>query len=383
MNPIITSSRPLTILVADDDELNQLILNGLLKEAGHRVITVHNGAEAVQYCKENKPDLIIMDVMMPVMDGYEATQQIKELFSDTFIPIIFLTAISEEAALSKCINIGGDDFLTKPFTVTILMAKIKAMMRLTGLYTTIRRHQLYLVKEQEAAKRVFTKMFPLDSLKREGIRYKLSSMSLFNGDVLMAGDHPDGSLTLMLADATGHGLPAALGTMPMIDMFYSECQQGTDPVQILKSLNNTLKERLPVEYMMCVGMVHLCADRSRADIWNAGLPEIAIYSDIEQRLVGKVVATSLPLGIRESEMIDWKATSFNLQVGDRIFIHSDGISEATNLNGDRFGKSRVDAQFQFGPLGETIFDHLLEALSEFTAGVEQSDDLTIIEYTIS
>ncbi|MEW8431811.1 MAG: response regulator, partial [Candidatus Thiodiazotropha sp.] len=103
-------------LIVEDEVTNRMILKALLKKRGYNVIEAENGVEAIQQFREHAPDLIFMDVMMPVMDGYEAAGEIKQLAGDQFVPIIFLTAMSDEEALARCVEVGGDDFLSKPYS---------------------------------------------------------------------------------------------------------------------------------------------------------------------------------------------------------------------------------------------------------------------------
>jgi len=105
-----------------------------------------------------------MDVMMPVMDGYDATRRIKTLAGSHFVPVIFLTALTDEAALARCIEAGGDDFLTKPYNRVILQSKISALLRLRELYWVrekqrdeIQLHHQRLQQEQTLAERIFSK----------------------------------------------------------------------------------------------------------------------------------------------------------------------------------------------------------------------------------
>lgn len=217
---------PLKILVTDDDQVNRMILNGMLTPAGHEIIEASNGNEAVALFEKEQPDLVLMDVIMPEMDGYEAVRQIKQSSSDKFVPVIFLTAISDEKGLSKCVDVGGDDFLTKPFNHVILMSKIRVMMRLIVQYRTIQEHHRETQKEQQAAARVFERMIDSGSLDDPCIQQLHSAMSLFNGDILLAHEQPDGALNILLGDAMGHGLPAALGAYPVVDVFYQMAKRG-------------------------------------------------------------------------------------------------------------------------------------------------------------
>jgi len=105
------------ILVVDDQETNRAILVWLLEDDGHEVIEAKDGLVAVNLFQESSIDIVLMDVMMPVMDGLEAAKKIKELCGDSrHVPIIFLTALEDDKALSECLDSGGDDFLSNRTT---------------------------------------------------------------------------------------------------------------------------------------------------------------------------------------------------------------------------------------------------------------------------
>ena len=129
----IESDGPIKVLLVDDDRINRVLLNAILKREGYTVLEANDGQEAVDIFDNEKPDLVLMDVMMPVMDGYEATKLIKSRGVDRFVPVIFLTAVTDEKALAKCVECGGDDFLVKPYNRVILKAKIDAMLRIRSV----------------------------------------------------------------------------------------------------------------------------------------------------------------------------------------------------------------------------------------------------------
>ncbi|WP_233519398.1 response regulator [endosymbiont of Ridgeia piscesae] len=97
-----------TALVADDELSNRVILNALLKKLGYQVIQAVDGADAVEKFRQHSIDIVLMDVMMPVMDGYAATEIIKSETADKFIPVLFLTAMTDDKALARCIEVGVD-----------------------------------------------------------------------------------------------------------------------------------------------------------------------------------------------------------------------------------------------------------------------------------
>ncbi|MDH4133410.1 MAG: response regulator, partial [Gammaproteobacteria bacterium] len=129
---------PQRALVVDDDPTNRIFLRALLEKEGYQVIVAEHGAQAIECFRTEVPEIIFMDVMMPVMNGYEATRRIKALAGDYFIPVIFLTALTDDEALARCIEAGGDDFLTKPYKQATLQSKIAAMRRIAVLQRSLR-----------------------------------------------------------------------------------------------------------------------------------------------------------------------------------------------------------------------------------------------------
>ena len=117
------------VLIVDDDAVNRLVISGMLKDAGFRLLEAKSGHEACEICLQVQPDLVLLDVMMPDMNGMEAAARIKRHYHDSFVPIVFVTAIADEKQLLKCIECGGDDFLVKPVSRALLHAKIGANLR--------------------------------------------------------------------------------------------------------------------------------------------------------------------------------------------------------------------------------------------------------------
>lgn len=106
------TEKQLTVLVVDDGEMNRRMLARFFQNIGHTCVTAGNGVEAVAYCESHIPDVILMDVMMPIMDGYEATIAIRKLLGETWVPIIFLSGLDEHDSLIKGLEVGG--MITSP-----------------------------------------------------------------------------------------------------------------------------------------------------------------------------------------------------------------------------------------------------------------------------
>lgn len=110
----------LRILIADDNDSDRLILQTIVRKEGHRVYTARDGQEAIDIFKEESPDLVLLDALMPNVDGFEAARTIKELSGDNLVPIIFLTSLRDATSLADCLAAGGLDFLSKPYNRIIL-----------------------------------------------------------------------------------------------------------------------------------------------------------------------------------------------------------------------------------------------------------------------
>ncbi|MEW8046827.1 MAG: response regulator, partial [Candidatus Thiodiazotropha sp.] len=231
-------------LIVEDEVTNRMILKALLKKHGYNVIEAENGVEAIQHFKKQSPDIIFMDVMMPVMDGYEAASEIKRQAGDEFVPIIFLTAMSDEKALARCVEVGGDDFLSKPYSFTVLSAKVKAMERIRTLHQDTRMLYSRMQRDEEIAEQVFSSAVIAGNVALEHIRSLLKPASVFSGDLMLTAFAPSHDLHVLLGDFTGHGLAAALGALPTSEAFRSMTAKGFAPQQILFAINNKLHDLL-------------------------------------------------------------------------------------------------------------------------------------------
>ena len=126
MNALMSKMK---VLAVDDNRTNLHILQVFLKKLGHEVILAENGEEAVRKFETESPDLVLLDIMMPVMDGFEAARRIKGMTCDRWTPVIFLSALNRDENLVEGLDAGADDYLTKPINFVVLEAKLRSMQR--------------------------------------------------------------------------------------------------------------------------------------------------------------------------------------------------------------------------------------------------------------
>jgi CheY-like chemotaxis protein/anti-sigma regulatory factor (Ser/Thr protein kinase) len=378
------------VLVVDDDRTNRLVLRALLGKEGYTVVEAEDGQQAIDQYRAELPDLVLMDVMMPVMDGYESAREIKQLQGDHFTPVIFLTALNDEASLAKCVASGGDDFLTKPYSRVILRSKIDALERVRQLYETVRvqrdeltLHQRRMLREQEVAERVFARIVHPGCLDLPFIHHHISPMSVFNGDILLAARSPSGSVNVVVGDFTGHGLPAAVGAMPVAEAFYSMSEKGYLLADIVGELNRKLMQALPTDIFFAAAILGFDFDRGTLSFWNGGLPE-GYLLDESGNIRWRLPSTHPPLGVLSAARLERRLDIIEVAAGERVVFFSDGVIEAHSPAGELFGEQRLEALFAESVDGEanagvSIVNRVLGELETFRGGLPQRDDTTMIE----
>lgn len=378
--------RRLSILIAEDGAADRMLLAAIVGRQGHRVTTAANGAEAVRLFESVRPQLVLMDALMPVMDGFEAARQIKQLAGNELVPIIFLTSLTEHEALVRCLEAGGDDFLAKPYNPVILEAKIQAMHRLRRLQATVleqrdliaRRNQ-QLLDEQRAAKAIFDKVAHAGCLNAPNIRYRQSPRALFNGDLLLAAHAPAGRMFVLLGDFTGHGLPAAVGAMPLAETFYGMTAKGYSSQEILCELNAKLKLILPVEMFCCAALLDINFKQGTLRVWNGGLPDGYLLRAAKgERL--PLRSRHLPLGVLEASRFDSSFETLPLEIGDRLLLLSDGVLESANVDDQLFGEQRLLAVMDANTEPTALLDEIQAALHDFHGQI--LDDLSLVEVSV-
>ena len=102
------------VLIVDDQALNRILLSKMLEQEGYKISVAYNGLDALNVLKREPIDVVLLDVLMPVMDGFEAAEKIKQQYSEVYLPIIFITSLEDQASFEHCLEVGGDDFIHKP-----------------------------------------------------------------------------------------------------------------------------------------------------------------------------------------------------------------------------------------------------------------------------
>lgn len=379
------AAEPVRILVADDNQVDRMVLSTIVRREGYVVEEAEDGPDTLRRYQSFRPQMVLLDALMPGLDGFEVARQIKALAGEDFVPIIFLTSLTEADALARALEAGGDDFLSKPYNQIVLKAKLNALQRMRAMHVTLQhqrdeigRHHAHLLREQEAAKAVFDKVAHTGDLEESFIRYLISPLAIFNGDVLLAARNPSGNLYVLLGDFTGHGLTAAIGAMPLADTFYGMTEKGFVPAEILREANRKLLRILPKGYFCCATLVALNFQKGTMEFWNGGLPPGCLLRAGSGALV-HLESTHLPLGIRDDARFDATTRVIPMAPGDKLVMCTDGIVEARNEQGEAFGFERFDDIVREADPGAGAFEGLKRAVYRHIGGTGRDDDITLVE----
>jgi len=382
MDASAAESGPLNILIADDNDSDRLILKTLLKRLGHDVLDAANGEEAVALFRSEGADIVLLDALMPGMDGMEAACRIKELAGERLVPLIFITSLTEVEALAKCLEAGGDGFLSKPYNRVMIKAKINSFNRMRLMHQALsdQRDLMHarnrqLLEEQHVARRVFDNVAHTGCLSAANIRYHASPLSVFSGDVLFASPRPAGGMLVFAGDFTGHGLPAAIGAMPIAETFYGMASKGFDGSDILREINQKLVRILPKDMFCCAVMVEADFGLNQLNVWNGGLPDTWLIRSSSERFI--LPSLHLPLGILSAEQFSAEMETVRSMPGDRLLLMTDGVLECANGEGQLFGEQGVRRAVESAGFEGHPFDALMAGIQRFTGRQKFGDDLTL------
>lgn len=373
------------ILVVDDHDYNRDLLAFILEDEGHLCLPASNGEEAIKICREQEDiDLILMDVMMPGMDGIEATKAIKKEHTDRLITIIFVSVLDDAEVLARCLDAGGDDFIPKPVNESILHARINAHKRTRDLYENLRDanrklqyHKQIMEGEQLIVEKIFARGTERIKTQCVNVKKYSSPASMLNGDVVLESPSPSGGLYLLVGDFTGHGLAASIGTLPVSEIFYRLAETQASIRQIAREINRSLAELLPDTMFFCAALSFLDASGRSVSFWLGGINDIIVLDN--NNSIRRLVSQHMPLGVLSEEEFDETLTLAELSEGERVFIYTDGVNEVTNSEDEQFGLIGVEQAIMANV--EDRFQHLIDSVRDFRGDNLQNDDISLVEIT--
>ncbi len=367
-----------TVLIVDDMPENLDILKAALKR-DYRVLIANSGALALQIASHDPPpDLILLDIMMPEMDGYAVMRQLRANELTCSIPVIFVTALSDVIDEMKGLSLGAVDYVTKPFSVPIVQLRVQTHLALRAARTELEVHNASLLQERELIEEVILLMRDDPDFDNRNISYLMSSVDKTNGDVLLSAFTPDGRQRVLVGDIAGHGPVAALGIPLVAQVFYSQTSQGGDASDLLKELNRAMFEKLPTTIYMPYVFVEISVDRRRLCIWNGGLPGCVMFEP--GRALVHYPSMTFPMGLCADYRIEgdgYRLAEFPEK--GRFWIFTDGLSELPGQAANqRLGNEGVVGLLA-GLDADAALNGLWLKLEDYHGSSQFPDDMTLVE----
>lgn len=375
------------ILIVDDDSLNRFLLSHMLEEAGfHDCYEAESGREAIQLAEKVSPDLVLLDVMMPDMDGYEVAPILKRMAGDIYLPIIFITALDDADSLVRCLEVGGDDFASKPFEKVVLTAKIRAHSR-TRLLSHKTHHQKQeltyyrnaVEREHAIVEHIFANARGVNKSVEHFFDYRLSPASSFNGDLFLTQPSPSGGLYFLMGDFTGHGLASAIGALPVTRAFQAMTSKGIPVDEIASTINHTLLSLLPDDMFFACIVCEISRSNTQITVWNGGMPDLLLIAP-DGSISKTFESRHMALGILDAAEFDDMTELYEAKLGERLIGYSDGVIEMVDEQQNMLGEEAFVRWLQAQP--GILASDLYQQIEDFRAGAEQLDDITLVTYTI-
>ena len=299
----------------------------------------------------------------------------KVLLFGLFVPVLLVTARRYSESLVNSLEAKD--------RMQAMYDEITATNNELHRQNSLMAQQQDLLEQEEAlARHVFKQLTIGGDHRLPGIHSWNQPMGSLSGDLIHTARGPDGQSYVLLADFTGHGLPAALGALPASSVFLAMAAKGLPVDNIAGELNNKLHELLPVGYFCCAVLIGLSADRREITVWNGGLPPVLLnrrgHTDFE-----RIPSHALPLGVVDADSFD--ATSHRLPFGpgDRLYAYSDGLTEAENIDGEMWGKERMESFVRDQSIGSPRLPALIDAVLDHVNLAPASDDISVLEVEAS
>ena len=374
------------ILLIDDTQANREVLCALLESEGYKIFMAPDGPTALRIAERTTPDLILLDVMMPGMNGYEVCRRLKQEDKTRETPVIFITAETDTSAVVQGFQVGGVDYIPKPFRDAEVLVRVRNNLVTKYLFDEHRASRLKMEQELQTAHELHMGLMPDGPPQLEGVDLagRCIPAEQVGGDFFQYFQRPQGGLSLALADVTGHAMAAAVPAVLCEGMLHSQVETDCSLEDLFAGLNHSLHRVLGKRTFVCLAMAQYDSANRQMRLANAGNPRPYHYRAMDREVVELEMDTVYPLGVRPGS--SYEALELPLEPGDRVIFCSDGIMEATNSHGELFGFNNTAEVIQKGCgedlRAEALLERILDTVKDFAAGAPQADDQTVVVFEV-
>jgi sigma-B regulation protein RsbU (phosphoserine phosphatase) len=377
-------------MIVDDNDDNRFTLSMRLETCGYsNLITAEDGRGALQKMRSEPVDLVLLDIMMPEMNGYEVLEHLKASAGLRDVPVIVISALDEMESVIKCIELGAEDYLAKPFNPTLLRARVGASLEKKRLRDEVRASRDRLQQELDAARTLQLGMlpgvFPVWSAEQPVEVYALMEPAReVGGDLYDCFYSSKHVFCFLVGDVSGKGAPAAMfmaRTRSLVRMAVEFSRDfgidDTSPARIAGAVNRELYQNNPERMFVTLFLGFLDTRTGALAYINAGhpSPHVLHAADDVGRLDGR---PELPIGVRRDTVYESRIAM--LDPGDAVFLHTDGVTEAMNIGEELYTTERLNADLHGTRAGtpEEMVRAVKEHVDAFTGLAPKADDVTLL-----
>ncbi|WP_119395106.1 PP2C family protein-serine/threonine phosphatase [Salinibius halmophilus] len=376
--------RSIHVWIVDDDPTIQLIIQQALTVRLSSLLETRAMAsfnEAKRAIDEQKPvDLVLLDNHLGDGQGINLLPQLLSGNRASSLPVLMVSGDDDQDFLAECFNAGASDYIIKPFNVDLLIHKVKAMLgwkaaqdQIQANKATLEQLLLEREREEQMALTIYNHFVRKNQLVASGVYSFHLSASAFSGDLLLSRQSPDGRYFILLADATGHALAAAITLFPAAAMFQDLVHNNANAHDIIIAINDRLTRETPADRFIAAILLEIDPDEKMVSIWNGGLPDALVVTHDEN--IEQVESSDMALGILPSKVMQAKLTKYPLAKVDHIVVYSDGLNEQENSAGEPFGDDQI---LQLCTLSARVAcDAIATAFNGHRKGRKNDDDASL------
>ncbi len=384
------------ILIIDDNEDTRRLLARILVKAGYEAKEAASGKNAVALIKEMRPDLILLDIVMPEIDGYDVCKNIKNDPSINDTPVIFISAMTDAADKIKGLEVGGADYVTKPFDKGEVIARVRNQLKMRRLTEELVKANRDLTEKQKrldedlrAAGGIQMSLLPHSTpdIRHLNIAWRFVPSYLIGGDIFNVFYLDEDYAGLYMVDVSGHGVPSALIAVSVSQVLQphtgnttkrrTDSQKGYEivpPSEVLESLD---REYPLARFDKYFTMAYIVIDINNGSLVysNAGHPYPVLIRRGGTIEILEKGGTIIGMG----GVIPYEEGETRLEEGDRLLVYTDGLIEMQNDEGEFFGEERLYSILRNKWMSsvDDLLDEIMNVAKEFGGTNEFRDDLTI------
>jgi len=371
------------VLLVDDAKANlDILVEGL--KADHKLSLALNGEMALQIAARTPPDLVLLDIVMPGIDGYEVCRRLRQMPETAEVPIMFLSSLEEVQNKTRGFEVGGNDYLTKPFEMLEVKARVRSLLKAKAYSDAVKEQ---IASELRVAREIQMGMLPHDFAGVEQT-YRVSFGPILEPAREVGGDlygvcaaGPE-RLVIFLGDVSGKGIPASMFMVRAVSLMRLLAREIAEPDRILARLNDELAADNP----SCMFVTFLCAvfepGSNRLTLANGGhCHPLLLPAEGPPRWILENLGTALGFELG----MEFERMELTLSEGDAVVFYTDGVNEAFNSESECYGDHRLftDASLLNGQTADAISTGLLAKVRAFVGTAPQSDDIAILTFKVN